>query len=314
MSQNNYEENHMADAVKDIFSALDERQIRARRPYWAFAVVIAVIAVLGSVLWYSYPREAAQREVEAAPIIRADAGPIKVVPEEPGGMNVAFRDSTVFNALQGNGTDSNTKRVENILEIRDTPIPDKEKVFSGLKTDIKVEGKKVASVDMSEKPAQKSAAHDGQEADEQDVSEAAASAETEEAEPRATAEKEIAAAATQKPAEKPQRSVQEYEQAEKLSKTEPAAGVETIEMTPGGVFVQLASLRSHEDAKKSWLSLKDRFYPQLGKLELKVQKADLGERGVFYRVQAGPVAEPQAREICAVIQEKRPGGCLVISR
>lgn len=305
-NQPDYNDTHMAEAVRDIFSALDERQVRRRRPYWAFAVVVAVLGVLGGVLWYAYPKEVAQREIDAAPIIRAAAAPIKVIPEEPGGMNVAFRDSTVFNALEGNGTDKDTKRIENILGDEGLDAgdsPDKDKVFSSLKTDIRIEGKKVASIGSGGKTVPE---------------------EPEEPEDSKTAGEDVdASGATDSPVEektagaaaRPERErAADDARAEQLNRTQPAAGVEVDAREQGGFYVQLASLRSADDAEKAWLSLKGQFYQYIGQVQHRIQKADLGDRGIYFRVQAGPLQEPKARDICSAIQAKKPGGCLVISR
>ncbi len=52
----------------------------------------------------------------------------------------------------------------------------------------------------------------------------------------------------------------------------------------------------------------------LGGLTLTVERADLGEKGVFYRVQAGPVAdEAAARKLCAALGERKQA-CLVVRR
>ena len=80
----------------------------------------------------------------------------------------------------------------------------------------------------------------------------------------------------------------------------------------GNSYIQLGSVRSRDGAQESWKKFQAKF-PQLEKLTLRIQEADLGAKGMYYRVQGGPVAEIQAKAICRAVQEKQPGGCLVIS-
>ena len=50
----------------------------------------------------------------------------------------------------------------------------------------------------------------------------------------------------------------------------------------------------------------------LGNLSLNVVRADLGPKGIFYRLRAGPLADKAtARALCQVLAKKKVG-CLVI--
>jgi hypothetical protein len=50
----------------------------------------------------------------------------------------------------------------------------------------------------------------------------------------------------------------------------------------------------------------------LGPLSLNVVRADLGDRGTFYRIQAGPLADERAaKDLCHKLAEKKVG-CLVV--
>ena len=77
--------------------------------------------------------------------------------------------------------------------------------------------------------------------------------------------------------------------------------------------VQLAAVRSLERAQGEWERLRRKNSDLLGKLALSVTKADLGpEKGVFYRLRVGPVAdEADARALCANLA-KHEMGCLVV--
>ncbi len=102
--------------------------------------------------------------------------------------------------------------------------------------------------------------------------------------------------------------------------TEPAAAPEP-EPTPAepqkadtsGFKVQLAALREEDGAMKEWTRLKKRHSDLLGSLEPSVMRADLGaNKGVFFRLRAGPLAgEAAAKKLCEQLSERKVG-CLVV--
>lgn len=74
----------------------------------------------------------------------------------------------------------------------------------------------------------------------------------------------------------------------------------------------MAALRSEDAARGEWRRLQQRYDRELGGLELRVQRVDLGSRGVFFRVQGGSVSEAAARGICARLEEQGQA-CLVVA-
>ena len=77
--------------------------------------------------------------------------------------------------------------------------------------------------------------------------------------------------------------------------------------------VQMAAVRTQTGAEKEWVRLQKTHADLLAGLQLDVQKADLGAKGVYYRLRAGPLAgEDQARGLCADLA-KRKVGCLVVA-
>ena len=63
--------------------------------------------------------------------------------------------------------------------------------------------------------------------------------------------------------------------------------------------VQLASVKSEERATGEWKRLKGRHAELLGDLNLMLQRVDLGERGIFFRMQTGPFPNiTTARDMC----------------
>ena len=83
-------------------------------------------------------------------------------------------------------------------------------------------------------------------------------------------------------------------------------------LAAGEYFVQIASLKSEDGARREWARMQRAHPDLLGDLELKVQPADLGERGVFFRVRTGPFPnKATALDMCWQIKAAKLG-CLVV--
>ena len=76
------------------------------------------------------------------------------------------------------------------------------------------------------------------------------------------------------------------------------------------VRIQLASVGSEAEAGAEKARLLRRYHDLLGELPTAVVRADLGPRGVVYRLQAGPLPQTQATIICERLKATR-AGCLI---
>jgi hypothetical protein len=80
----------------------------------------------------------------------------------------------------------------------------------------------------------------------------------------------------------------------------------------GGYRLQLASVRSEAAAQQEWDRLKKTQKDLLGGIAAGWSRADLGERGIFYRILAGPIDDPATAErICGELK-KRSVGCILV--
>ncbi|HZL32060.1 MAG TPA: SPOR domain-containing protein [Pseudolabrys sp.] len=85
------------------------------------------------------------------------------------------------------------------------------------------------------------------------------------------------------------------------------AKANTNATAPGyAVYVQVTSQRSEAEAKAAYNSLRAKFPQILGDRQPVIRRADLGDKGIFYRAQIGPVSSDQADEKCR--QLKAVGG------
>lgn len=77
-------------------------------------------------------------------------------------------------------------------------------------------------------------------------------------------------------------------------------------------YVQLGSVRSADGGESEWAKLQKQFSAELQAAPHRLSQVDLGEKGVFYRIQAGPFTSAQASAICDSIKAQKSGGCLIV--
>jgi sporulation related protein len=81
----------------------------------------------------------------------------------------------------------------------------------------------------------------------------------------------------------------------------------------GGYLVQVSSQRNEADAQASFRALQGKFPAVLGSREPVIKRADLGEKGVYYRAMVGPFgSSDEATQFCGSL--KTAGGQCVIQR
>ncbi|WP_303981347.1 SPOR domain-containing protein [Dongia mobilis] len=80
----------------------------------------------------------------------------------------------------------------------------------------------------------------------------------------------------------------------------------------GGYRLQLASVPNEGDVEGEWKRLKRRIGAPLDNLDLHVERADLGTKGIFYRLQAGPFADRSAAAATCEDIKAAGGDCLIV--
>jgi SPOR domain len=79
----------------------------------------------------------------------------------------------------------------------------------------------------------------------------------------------------------------------------------------GGARLQLGSVRSEDAARQDWERIKRKNTDLLGALSATPIRADLGDKGIYYRILTAPVADQAAAErICSELKQ-RSVGCIV---
>ena len=95
-----------------------------------------------------------------------------------------------------------------------------------------------------------------------------------------------------------------------------AAAAQPAQQAPaaasGGYGIQIASLPSEDEAKKSYSSLSKKFAGVLGGRAYEIRKADIAGKGTFYRVRIPAGSKDEAAALCE--QYRSAGGSCLISR
>jgi outer membrane biosynthesis protein TonB len=231
---------------------LDEFAAPRRR--WPTAVLTAIVmAVFAGGLWFFYHQGVRQPAMPGpggdVPLIRADDKPVKLKPDQPGGMPVPDQNVSVYDPKPG------AAPVEKLLPPPEQPMP-------------RPTAKEAASPTPSAAaPTQPAPATQQQ------------------------------AAATSAPKAPPKPAAKE---------TPAAAPAKSIPAGP--VRIQLASLRTPEAAKEEWGRLKREHPELLGRLTAVAVKADLGDKGVWYRVQTQVFDDAAAADrLCADLKKQNVG-------
>lgn len=274
---------------------------RRRLPGIVFAVAIGIMAAAG--LWLGQRLTGPGAAPATVPILHADTRPLKVQPSQRGGMEVPDQDKIVLN--QGHTPASD---VEQLLPPPETPLPRPvpESPAPASDRNPAAPQQQPAIATAASAPPQPSIPVPAS-ASPQPATVVAASAP-----PPASA----AAASAVPPADRaaaPRSDAPGSGAAKVQASSEPAApAAGPAVAASGGYRLQLGAVRSDEAAQKEWERLKRAHADLLGSLSFSAWRVELGERGVYYRIMAGPIADAaEAERVCADLKARKLGCILV---
>jgi hypothetical protein len=130
----------------------------------------------------------------------------------------------------------------------------------------------------------------------------------------------VAGRTTATPVQRPADLAQTASTTASATTTTPAAPATTASATPqaapppagnAGAYVQLSSQRSEDAARESAEAIVARYGPLFGGANLEVQRVDLGERGIYYRVLVPASDRASADNICTNLRAAG-GDCLIL--
>ena len=101
--------------------------------------------------------------------------------------------------------------------------------------------------------------------------------------------------------------------AEPRTRVAPTNSVPAASTGSGGYLVQVASQKNESDAQASYRALQGKYPAVLGSRSPVIKRADLGEKGVYYRAMIGPFGSAdEATQFCGNL--KTAGGQCVVQR
>jgi hypothetical protein len=282
-----------------------KRRPPERRRRILILLVLLVLAGGGFAGWLAVGDQFFGGSPDTIPVIRAAEGPVKVRPDKPGGIEIKNRDIEVYKRIGG---DAPARTAEKLLPKPETPLPapaPEPNASRGAQPEPKAAEKLIAETEAKEqatpaKPPPETAKPSPEKvAALQEPLPPAIKGET--AAPPPESQKQVlvpALAPTPAPAP---------------AKAPANAAVAANPAAPGdGFSVQLAAVRDETAARGEWRRLRGRHADLLGALSLKVVRADLGAKGIFYRLRAGDIADKgTAITLCQALAKKKVG-CLVI--
>ena len=287
--------------VPDASELLDFELIAKSQPeksgsLWLWVVLVLVLAGGGWAGWMFMQDQEAEEVADAggAPMILAPKFDLKQKPADPGGMKVPDRDKLVYDRMAGEQTGEGAGQVERLLPPPEAPIEPPKEMPKAL------EPKPEETVAVPAPPPAAPSAPEPK-----------AMAKAEPVNPVEVA-KPVTPPPAPKPVPKPEPKPAPVE-AKPTPKPEPvpAATVKATGTAGQGYMIQLSAVRNEANAKSEWARLSKKHPDVLGGLELVIQRADLGAKGVFYRVRAGWFANRgEAKAICDELA-KRNVGCLI---
>jgi hypothetical protein len=99
----------------------------------------------------------------------------------------------------------------------------------------------------------------------------------------------------------------------RVAATAPTQTAPSAPASGGGYLVQVSSQRNEADAQASYRALQGKFPAVLGSHAPLIKRADLGDKGVYYRAMVGPFGSPdEASQFCGSL--KTAGGQCVVQR
>jgi cell division septation protein DedD len=256
---------------------------RPGRPLLRIILVAVVMTLFAGSLWYAYDHVRSRSPGEV-PLIRADISATKARPEQPGGMAIPDQDKLVYN--QGRAQ----PQVEKLLPPPETPLP------RPVAAAEPIPEPPVAPVVPPSTPGPGPATLPAEAA----VSTVVTRPQPVAAVPPAAPAQPVAVTPPPKPAP--------------VAVAAPPATVQAPTKAPagGGFRLQLAALRSEDAAKKEWSRIKQANKDLLGAYAAAWPRVDLGDRGIYYRLQAGPVSDGAAAErVCSELK-RRNVGCILV--
>jgi sporulation related protein len=300
-----------------------------RRGGLVTVVVVLALAVVGTGAAFAYRTYVGSPRTGEPPIIKADTSPTKIVPAPADGGSTKLPDRVA----SGDGTEKLISREETPVDVNANTKSTPRMVFPPLNQNANPPSVASVAPNAGLPPANagtgtmpnneprkiKTFSVRG---DDTDAAAPAATAAPQSAGSQAAAKPAPGARTAATPRTPPAAaaaatgSITPMALAPQVATNSPiAVAPSSTGSTPasGGYLVQVSSQRNEADAQVSYKVLQGKFPSVLGSRTALIRRADLGEKGVYYRAMVGPFGSPEeASQFCGSL--KTAGGQCVVQR
>lgn len=259
----------------------------------AALVVLAVVAFV-----FSGHGDRVARQASEAPLIRAEQQPMKVAPETPGGMQVPNRDMLVYERMHG--SPGAPPPVERLLPEPEQPMtpPQPKPAFPPAEPPLLSPPSSEGVTGAEQRPLAEAPLSPSGETN----------PEPQRVPPPVVPLPKPPAVAKATPVVPPASPPP----ARSVAPQTPAASSRPAKTATGNYQVQLLAGRNEDDVRNAWTKLKAQNGDLLGALSPVLAPTQLGDRGTYYRLRAGPLeSETKARSVCKRLSS-RGASCIVI--
>jgi len=246
--------------------------------------LLVAVLLFSGVLFLAYQQGMREGARNAPPLIEADGSPAKVAPDEPGGMEIPNTDKLIYDRM--NGEDPAEPGVEQLLPRAEEPMTVEERTPVP-----KPDASDISPPSLAIVPAPETAA-------------------------AAEAEANSAGSAVVPVPVKP------------VTRGQPVPGQPTVlppiavPATPGApqtsangrYVIQIAAFRDQVQAAAGFARLRTAYPDLIVGLTPDVEEADLGDRGIYYRLRVGAFATKDAASALCTRLKGRGQDCIVKER
>lgn len=271
--------------------AYESRKRPGRRRLITSLVVLVAVGGFVGIVWHAYNQGKAGGNDAVVPLLKAEDSPTKVRPDQPGGMDVPNQDKLIYDRIAP-GSQMAAPQIERLLPPAEAPV-----------------ARPAAPIAPAPAP----------------VVQAPATAAPTDLQPPPLGERQVTTAPTPQlpipvapPAPSQAVPPSQAPAAQAAPRPTPAPTQQAAVTPPtttgapipsGAARIQLGAVRSADAAQKEWARVQTANKDLLGGMNMNVVTADLGERGVYYRIQAGPAAD--AADLCNKLKARNVG-CIVV--
>lgn len=296
--------------------------------WMSIVVVMVVVAGFFALAWYAY--HSSTTSEGSGEIVRAEGGPVKVKPSDPGGMKTPYQDMSVYNVISENEA-SKKEQVEQLLPEPEEPMVNREdppataarqhgdmKVWIREEGDVEEMEEKEAPVEVKLLPPPPAKIDTQSEIDAEPQTSDESNLKI--VRPKRFMEKEAESPSAQTVAPEPKTDTSiapKIEPTPVPAKPAPAPAPvakkaeapATINQT-GSTQLQLAALKTSAEATATWNQLRKKHSDLLAGKQYLIVKADLPQ-GTFFRLRISGLSAGAAKQLCDALTARRQS-CMVI--